>query len=356
MPVFTENISYAIAFAAALMALHLFGMTRRGHTPALYLGLTFLAIAAQSLTFGLTLHFARPSLPALYLPGLVLLIGPLSYSFFIAARRPDRPLPRAYWLHLIPAAAVTAQRAAGLSLLNIDLTLIASLAVYSALLARLAFRGHRQFSPLGAAKDQAYIWLLACAALLALGAITELLIIQGLQRGVLPQRSLVLPISSVLKLALIGGLVFGAMQRSRFVNWVYSPPPSRPAAPLTDAAKTAHRAIITRLQAELHARPPGLDNAPTLKDMAARLGVPIRHLSRAINREYTQSYSRYMNVKRVALAKALMRSAPDAPLTAIMYDSGFRTKSSFNREFQSIENQSPTQYRERLAKGLTEGV
>lgn len=82
----------------------------------------------------------------------------------------------------------------------------------------------------------------------------------------------------------------------------------------------------------------------SLKQAACLISLSSRQLSEAINRIYNASYSQYMNDLRVAYAKTLMQQQPDLALSRILYDAGFNTKSSFNREFRRCEGLTPVSF------------
>lgn len=109
----------------------------------------------------------------------------------------------------------------------------------------------------------------------------------------------------------------------------------------------AEAALVRRLDGLL--QDTGLYREPelTLARLARRLNVPAKQLSAAINRQCGESVSRHVNAFRIADACA--RIAAGAPITGAMLESGFNTKSNFNREFQRIMNTSPSLWRDGLA-------
>ncbi|WP_299870060.1 AraC family transcriptional regulator [uncultured Hoeflea sp.] len=88
------------------------------------------------------------------------------------------------------------------------------------------------------------------------------------------------------------------------------------------------------------------DNNLTLVRVARRLGVPSRLVSNAVNRCTGDNFSRYMNGFRIRHTQKLLRST-DLPVTEIMLEAGFVSKSSFNSEFRRIVGLTPSQYRTR---------
>lgn len=82
----------------------------------------------------------------------------------------------------------------------------------------------------------------------------------------------------------------------------------------------------------------------TLNRLSRKLGIPSRQISGAVNRTLGQNISQVVNGYRIGEAQHLL-SETDRSITAIMFDSGFYTKSNFNREFTRITGMTPSDYR-----------
>ncbi|KHJ55598.1 hypothetical protein LA66_02805 [Aureimonas altamirensis] len=89
-----------------------------------------------------------------------------------------------------------------------------------------------------------------------------------------------------------------------------------------------------------------------LARISRRLGLPSRQVSIAINRSHGISVSQYVNEHRVRHASRLLRGTGDS-VTAIMLDSGFMTKSNFNREFLRVMGMTPSAWRRAHPHGPT---
>jgi len=91
-----------------------------------------------------------------------------------------------------------------------------------------------------------------------------------------------------------------------------------------------------------------LDEHCNLSTIANSLQLPARQVSAAINRELGKGFSTLLNDFRVEHAASLLRDPACAhlPIISLMYEAGFRTKSSFNREFSLRLGMSPSQYRQ----------
>lgn len=82
----------------------------------------------------------------------------------------------------------------------------------------------------------------------------------------------------------------------------------------------------------------------TLNRIARRAGLPARHISGAVNRLVSRNVSQLVNGYRIEEAKRLLTET-DLPVTTIMFEAGFQTKSNFNREFLRATGQNPSDYR-----------
>ena len=82
---------------------------------------------------------------------------------------------------------------------------------------------------------------------------------------------------------------------------------------------------------------------------ARKMALPTRQISAAINRATGKNVSQYVNEYRIAEACSLLTET-DNPVTEIMFEVGFQTKSNFNREFRRVTEMTPLEWRERTAR------
>jgi AraC-like DNA-binding protein len=82
----------------------------------------------------------------------------------------------------------------------------------------------------------------------------------------------------------------------------------------------------------------------TLERLARRALTPARQLSVAVNRVRGESVSRYLNRFRVAEACRLLAETGQ-PVTSVMLEAGFQTKSNFNRVFREATGMGPSEWR-----------
>jgi AraC-like DNA-binding protein len=83
-----------------------------------------------------------------------------------------------------------------------------------------------------------------------------------------------------------------------------------------------------------------------LNRIARKLGLPARRVSVAVNRIHGMSVSQYVNEFRIRFACDQLAHS-DVPVTSVMFEAGFISKSNFNREFLRVTSTSPTEYRRR---------
>lgn len=80
--------------------------------------------------------------------------------------------------------------------------------------------------------------------------------------------------------------------------------------------------------------------------LSEMLNTTPNKLSQAINNTYAESFNDYVNRFRINHAKKLIKSgrAKQYTLLALGIESGFNSKSTFNRVFRKFENKSPSSY------------
>lgn len=113
---------------------------------------------------------------------------------------------------------------------------------------------------------------------------------------------------------------------------------------LIAAPSDADRALMLALDRIMKSKELFRDSNLTLARVAKRLSVPARDLSGATNRVTGENFSRLITGYRIDYAKRALL-ASDLPITEIMYEAGFLSKSSFNTEFRRMIGQTPSQFR-----------
>ncbi|HVJ35977.1 MAG TPA: helix-turn-helix domain-containing protein [Terriglobia bacterium] len=119
-------------------------------------------------------------------------------------------------------------------------------------------------------------------------------------------------------------------------------------SPAGDAAQD--EAIVAALDALMQEKRIYKDVDLNLNRLARRLNLPARSVSGAINRRHGMNVSQYVNTYRVKEACRLL-SETDEPVTRIIFESGFLTKSNFNREFLRVTGSNPSAWRQKASEG-----
>nr|WP_281435053.1 AraC family transcriptional regulator [Rhizobium lemnae] len=107
------------------------------------------------------------------------------------------------------------------------------------------------------------------------------------------------------------------------------------------------QALLIRIQEALDTKDLYRRENLSLAKLARRVGAPARDVSAAINRATGLNVSQFVNNRRIREVCRLLEET-DQPLTTIMLDAGFATKSNFNREFRRVMGMSPSEWRLRL--------
>lgn len=100
--------------------------------------------------------------------------------------------------------------------------------------------------------------------------------------------------------------------------------------------------IVARLDQYVQTHKSFTDPDLTLARLARKVVVPAKQLSAAINRVKGENVSRYINRQRIEEACRMLIEGRS--VTSAMLDSGFNTKSNFNREFLRVKGASPSQW------------
>ncbi|MGX9418884.1 helix-turn-helix domain-containing protein [Vibrio sp. WJH972] len=87
-----------------------------------------------------------------------------------------------------------------------------------------------------------------------------------------------------------------------------------------------------------------LDPELTLSKLTRKLGIPAKQISIAVNLIHQKNISKLINEYRIDHAKQALVTSSDT-ITQIFMNSGFQTKSNFNREFSRITGMTPSQFR-----------
>lgn len=125
----------------------------------------------------------------------------------------------------------------------------------------------------------------------------------------------------------------------------------------TPAVETQHKSeelalLCQRVEARICEQSLYLSPDLTLNTLARKMGIPARQISQAVNQSRGCNVSQWINRFRIHHAQRLLL-ASNAPVTEIMLEAGFATKSNFNREFTRVSGMSPTDFRHSAEGVLT---
>ena len=176
-----------------------------------------------------------------------------------------------------------------------------------------------------------HVWR-AIAVALMLSALSDVMIATALVLGIAWLQPVIVSVFSSLWL-----LAIGALSLSRSLGEGDATPAERSVEP-----SEPDTALMVELQAVLEKDGLYLDPGLTLARLARRLRVPVKRLSTAVNRASGDNVSRYINGFRIR--HACRRLEDGANITAAMLDSGFNTKSNFNREFLRVMGKAPSEW------------
>ncbi len=114
--------------------------------------------------------------------------------------------------------------------------------------------------------------------------------------------------------------------------------------PVASADIEGEKALLEKLEHLIESTQLHLDPDLNLNRIARKLGIPARQVSVAINRQKSLSVSQFINNLRIQEAFRLLKES-DMSVTSIMLQSGYITKSNFNREFNRRTGLSPSVWR-----------
>lgn len=107
---------------------------------------------------------------------------------------------------------------------------------------------------------------------------------------------------------------------------------------------------VNKIKHFMSTQRPYLDANLTLAQLAANLQIPSHILSRVINERFELNFFDFINQYRVEEVKAKISEPKydNLSLLGIAFDSGFNTKSAFNRVFKKMVGMTPSEYKNQL--------
>ncbi len=107
---------------------------------------------------------------------------------------------------------------------------------------------------------------------------------------------------------------------------------------------------VSKLKLFMAAEKPYLEANLSLPELANKLEIPSHHLSRVINEHFGVNFFDFVNQYRIEEVKSRISNPEFENLSflGIAYDSGFNTKSAFNRVFKKMTGFTPSEYKNKI--------
>ena len=326
-------LSVPLPFIVGLVfALTLYRNLRGVETPGSrrYFTVFLVAYALQGIIIGLRFGYGVEFLH-LVQPATAAVMPPLAYLAFrtLAAVPVERP-----WRHVLPVVGVAL--AVAFAPQFTDILLMTTFVTYGILLFRFTLNDPdavaetplpRMLPALRAAR--------LCAVLLLFFGLTDagLAIFTGFYgNDMVPAVVTAMNLAVLLMVAVYGLLpeLFGQepvlSQSERAISQAYD------------------KALFDRIEQALEAKDLYRQDDLSLAKLARRVGAPARDVSVTINRATGLNVSQFVNNRRVREVCRLLTET-EQPLTVVMFEAGFATKSNFNREFRRVTGMSPSEWR-----------
>jgi AraC-like DNA-binding protein len=292
------------------------------------LGLLLALCAVQSLIIALAQHYMVPGMRWVQ-PVSAAVVPPVAWLAYITTS--VRPVAQSDLLQgLVPLAALAALLVAPAFL---DVLLPAAFVGYGTAILVQALRGSdaQPRALLAHGNVPSRIWLVIGAALVA-SALSDVLIVLAQATERAEARGWIITVFSVGNLLLIGLFALSPYLRSDA--------PEKP-EPLVESAEPDAE-LWSRVVTYMAQEKPYLDPNLTLAHLARKLRVSAKALSTTINRATGENVSRFVNVARIRHAQDMLLRGES--VTEAMLESGFNTKSNFNREFLRVAGASPSDW------------
>lgn len=343
----TIPLPFVIALFLLVLLIRLAGQRNRALVPVM----VFMAACTALVTIvGLrwsfdlrAVRFAQP-IVACMLPPLAWVL----FSGLTGARSGLQLLPHALPVGLVAALLAADSLFAPVPRSSVDLILAGSYFGYGLALLRIASAGPDRLVAvrLSDSVSANRAALVSGLILIASGAVDllvagEFLLNHGAYVGP------IIAVTNVVSLALLAWVVaFLGQALPPSADADEPSDPDRAARGLAEAAgpTAGDKDIVVAIDRLIRERQLYRDPELTLNRLARKAVIPTRRISEAVNRVLGQNVSQLVNTYRIEEAKRLLRET-DMAVTTIMFESGFQTKSNFNREFLRAVGMSPSDFR-----------
>ncbi|RFB92025.1 AraC family transcriptional regulator [Rhizobium leguminosarum bv. trifolii] len=335
-----------LPFVVAVLLLILFvAVLRRDDEEAPnrpFLALILLA-ALQSVLSGLRWGYGVQAV-GLVAPVIAAMVPPLAYAGVSRlVRTSRRPLPARMALHAVPAAVILALMTVWRDAIDIALVLI--FVGYALAILRLMRPGADalRLAPFEGAVP-AYRAIIFTAVALCLSASVDIFVFFDFTWAHGEHAVTVISASNLAALVILG-FAAAAASRSRAPAEAAE---ARPRPETSEDKTSEDKETIATVDALMEAKKLYRDANLNLDRLARKTGIPARQISAAINRAMDKNVSQYVNDYRIGEACRLL-AGTEKPVTEVMFEVGFQTKSNFNREFRRVTDMTPVAWRQKKA-------
>ncbi|UHS55448.1 helix-turn-helix domain-containing protein [Agrobacterium vaccinii] len=330
---------FVVALLLALMLLSIIRSNGEGRANRPFLAMILLS-AVQSTIVGLRWGYQIEELKYA-LPIMASVLPPLAYASFRSLMHSWR-LKSAANIVSIAAPPIVVAVLLVTYPVAIDGMLISLFVGYALAIVLLGRRGpdgleEAQFASVTSVHRALFI----AAFALCLSAAFDVLVLLDFEWAQGQNAAAIISNGNLLGLLLIGLTSWVAGDSRPEKHRDVEPAPADPAA-----ATPEDHEIMGRLEEMMSRHKVYRDENLNLSRLARKMVLPSRQISQAINRATGGNVSQYINQLRVKDACRLLEET-DQSVTSIMLESGFQTKSNFNREFRRITGMSPVAWRDR---------
>lgn len=358
MDIIIPGLQASIAFQCLLFACYLLFDERR-HLLANRINLGLLGTLACHMLFNLVNEYVSPGVLPNLTFGFGLLYGPLIFLYIRALMYRDFEWRSAYWLHLLPGAALNL-----LPLFFQPPGLFGALATFTSMGIYLFLSLHhyshfrQTLTQTQSAVDRmAMRWALH---VLLLNGASLILNITSITLSIFTGNSILetwaeLGVFLVLFIMVNTFLFKGLVQPSLFEGITQEDTAiteqSRSNSLIAGLDAARYQEIKEKLLAHMQTKKPYRDSLFSLQMLGRQLGESPRYVSAVINRELALSFADFVNSYRLAEVKQYLEDAGEQrTILDLIYACGFSTKSNFNRVFKQQEGITPSEYRKDFHK------
>lgn len=332
----TIPLPLAAALLAGIVAMRVILVNRNFSWATGLIALFFALLGVQSILTSIRFGSTLKTIPHIQ-PVLAMLICPIAFVAFRALRGSgENGLSTVNLLHIVPAVLMMGILGLGLKIpVPIDGLIWISFLLYSVALTLEINDGPDSFERFGTEAIQALVTVRMVTACLLMVILTyDIVLFINLEYWGGIYTNEIVAAGSILLIT----LSFSALL---FPN---SFPTAVGKKSLYSAATIEDKKHYQDLERLMHTKQSFLDPNINITKLARQMRVPARSISNAVNRTSAQNFSQFINSFRVSEACRLL-SDTAMPITEIMFEAGFQTKSTFNREFLAAVGKSPSDYR-----------